>query len=251
LDVQTIANHEARFALVVRRLASFLEETGLNEEARESILNIYRLSKSLYQSTPIHFTYEAIDMQLDPFEFIHLPGHCPGHVAIRLDDVVFCGDMVVEGVTPHLSPESIEPFGGLAHYLDSLSRFQDWAREARLILNGHDDVITDLPTQIGATKQNILRRMSKAIESLGEPLTADEVCQAVYGVTSGYNQLLVIEKTGAYVEYLHEYGMLEITNPGDVEQGKPPRYRRWKEEKVKVAELERKILGYAGIQVHK
>jgi ribonuclease BN (tRNA processing enzyme) len=38
------------------------------------------------------------------------------HVAIRLDDLVLCGDMVVEGVTPHLSPESINPYSGLNHY---------------------------------------------------------------------------------------------------------------------------------------
>ena len=51
-------------------------------------------------------------------------------------------------------------------------------------------------------------------------------CTAIYGETGGYNQLLVIEKTGAYVEYFYEHGMIEITNPGDVEQGRPARYRR-------------------------
>ena len=251
LDVQTIAHHEARVALVERRLASFLQETGLHPEARESILNIYRLSKSLYQSTAVHFTYEAVDMRLGPFAFIHLPGHCPGHVAIRLDDVVFCGDMVVEGVTPHISPESFTPFSGLAHYLDSLSRFQQWTGGTRLILNGHDDVITDLPAQIDATRQNILRRMNKAIEALSEPLTIDEACRAVYGETSGYNQLLVIEKTGAYVEYLYEHGMLEITNPGDLEQGRPARYRRTEDERAALAQLERKICGNVRTQEHR
>jgi glyoxylase-like metal-dependent hydrolase (beta-lactamase superfamily II) len=165
-------------------------------------------------------------MRLGEFEFIHLPGHCPGHVAIRLDDVIFCGDMVVVGVTPHLSPESINPYSGLDHYLESLALFQRWAKGARLILNGHNDVITDLPTQIESTKQNILRRMSKAIEALSESLTIEKVCRAVYGETSGYNQLLVIEKTGAYVEYFYEHGMIEITNPDEVEHGGPAYYRR-------------------------
>ena len=44
----------------------------------------------------------------------------------------------------------------------------------------------------------------------------------------GYNQLLVIEKTGAYVEYLYEHGLIGITNPAEVEQGKPARYRRFR-----------------------
>ncbi|HUE99817.1 MAG TPA: MBL fold metallo-hydrolase [Anaerolineales bacterium] len=226
LDVQTVAHHEARLALIGRRLASFLSDTGLAEETRDQLLSIYRFTKSIYRSVPVDFTYEAANMRLGPFEFIHLPGHCPGHVAIRLDDVVFCGDMIVEGVTPHLSPESIDACSGLDHYLESLSRFQHWAKVARLILNGHNGVITDLPAQIELTKQNILRRMSRAIDVLREPLTVAEVCTAVYGETGGYNQLLVMEKTGAYVEYFYEHGMIEITNAEELEQGLPTRYQR-------------------------
>jgi glyoxylase-like metal-dependent hydrolase (beta-lactamase superfamily II) len=212
LDVQTVAHHEAQLAVIGRRLASYLAETGLAEETRDQILSLHRFSNVIYDSVPVDFTYEAIDMRLGPFEFIHLPGHCPGHVAIRVDEVVFCGDMVVEGVTPHLSPESINPYSGLDHYLLSLAHLHSWAKDARLILNGHDDVITNLPAHIESTKQNILRRMSKATDALHEPLTIEEVCRAVDGEMNGYNQYLVIEKTGAYIEYFYEHGLIEITN---------------------------------------
>lgn len=228
-DLQTVAHHEANLALVGRRLAAFLAETGLTDEAREQILNVFRFTGAIYQSTPVDFTYESMEMRLGPFEFLHLPGHCPGHVAIRLDDVIFCGDMVVEGVTPHLSPESILPSSGVDHYLDSLSRLQHWAKDARLILNGHNEVITDLPAQIEATRQNIVRRMSKAVAALRESLTIEQICSAVYGETHGYNQMLVMEKTGAYVEYLYQHGMIEIINPEEMEQGQPARYRRLRE----------------------
>jgi len=250
LDLQTVAHHEARLALIGRRLAAFLADTGLAEETRDQVLSIYRFTKAIYQSVPVDFTYEAIDMRLGAFEFIHLPGHCPGHVAIRLDDVIFCGDMVVEKVTPHLSPESINPYGGLDHYLESLTHLQQWSKGARLILNGHNDVITDLSAQIESTKQNILRRMSKAIDALSVPLTTEEVCRAVYGETSGYNQLLVIEKTGAYVEYFYEHGMIEITNPDELEQGRPVRYRRPQEDDMVLTDLERKVGMYTGTHVN-
>jgi glyoxylase-like metal-dependent hydrolase (beta-lactamase superfamily II) len=150
-------------------------------------------------------------------------------VAMRLDDVIFCGDMVVNGVTPHLAPESINPYGGLDHYLESLSRFHDWAGDARLLLNGHDQVITDLPAQIETTRQNIIRRMSKVVAVLNEPFTIAEVCNIVYENPGGYNQLLTIEKTGAYIEYLYERGMIEITNFEELEKGQPARYRRLRE----------------------
>ena len=229
LDLQTVSYHEARLALIGRRLASFLADAGLAEETRDQLLSIYRFTKAIYHSVPVDFTYENVDMRIGPFELIHLPGHCPGHVAIRLDDVVFCGDMVVEGVTSHLSPESITPYSGLDHYLESLARFQRWAKDARLILNGHDDVISNLPERIEATRQNLIRRMSKALNALAEPLNIAEISQAVYGEMGGYNALLIIEKTGAYVEYLYEHGMIEITNPDELEQGKPARYRRLRE----------------------
>jgi glyoxylase-like metal-dependent hydrolase (beta-lactamase superfamily II) len=229
LDFQTVAHHEARLALIGGRLGSFLAATGLAEETREQVLSIYRFSKAIYQSTPVDFTLEAIDMQLGPFDFIHLPGHCPGHVAIRLDDVLFCGDMVVQGVTPHLAPESINPYSGLDHYLESLRRLQHWAKGARWILNGHDDVISDLPAQIESTKQNIIRRIRKGIDALSEPLTIEQICFAIYGEAHGYNQMLVIEKTGAYVEYLYEHGMIEIVNPSALEQGQPAQYRKLRE----------------------
>ena len=248
LDLQTVAHHEARLALIGRRLASFLGETGLAEDTREQILSIYRFSKAIYQSVPVDFTFEASNMRFGAFEFIHLPGHCPGHVAIRMDEVIFCGDMVVEGVTPHLSPESINPYGGLDHYLESLARLQHWAKDTRLVLNGHDDVITDLPAQIESTKQNIIRRISKAIEALRDPLTIEEICRAVYGETGGYQQLLVIEKTGAYVEYLYGQGMIEITNPHEMEQAMPARYQRLKDEITTMTELEKNVYRYIRIQ---
>ncbi len=226
LDLQAVAHHEARRVLIGHRLASFLAETGLAEEMRDQILGMYRFANSIYQSIPVDFIYDAANENHPALEVIHLPGHCPGHVAMRLDDVIFCGDMVVEGVTPHLVPESIDPHGGLDHYLESLARFQDWAKDAKLILNGHDDPITDLDSQIEATRRNIIRRISKAVSALQEPLTIAETCTAIYGEVSGYNQLLVIEKTGAYIEYLYEHGMIEIVNPNELEEGRPARYRR-------------------------
>jgi glyoxylase-like metal-dependent hydrolase (beta-lactamase superfamily II) len=229
LDVQTVVHHEANQALLGQRFASFLAETGLAEERRDPLLSMYHFTEAFYRSVPVDFTYESVGMRLGPFEFIHLPGHCPGHVAIRMDDVIFCGDMVVEGITPHLSPESIQPYSGVDHYLESLARLRYWARDARLILNGHDQSIQDLPAQMDATRENICRRMGKGLSALAESLTTEEICAAIYGNMEGYNQLLVMEKTGAYVEYLYSHGLIGIDNSTEVEQGKPARYRRFRD----------------------
>ena len=228
-DLQTVAHHDARLALINHRLASFLTDSGLAKDEAETLLGMYRFQKALYNSVPVDFTYEVQDMKVGAFEMIHLPGHCPGHVAMRLDDIIFCGDIVVEGVTPHLAAESINPNGGLDHYLESLDRFYMWSKGARHILNGHDDPVIDVGASIEATRRNIIRRISQSFPALKNPLTLAEICAAIYGEASGYNHLLMIEKTGAYVEYLYEHGMIEIANHEELEQGLPAKYRMLRE----------------------
>ncbi len=229
LDLQTVSHHEARLAIMSHRLNDFLAGAGIPAERRAELLHLYRFTKALYRSVPADFTYEAHEMKVGPFEMVHLPGHCPGHVAIKLDDLVFCGDLVLEHITPHQSPEELTPFMGVRHYLESLSVLEGWASGARLVLNGHDEPINDLPERIAKTRQHLSRRIDQALAAASEPLTLAEITEQVYGAMGGYNALLVIEKIGAYVEYLYQRGLLEITNFDELENGKEPvpiRYRR-------------------------
>ena len=217
LDLGTVTTHESRLAILSRKLENFLTQAGIPAERRTELLTMYRFTKKFHHSVPIDFTYEAHDMQVGPFELLHVPGHCAGHVAFKLDDVVFCGDLILEKVTPHQSPEELLPFMGVHHYLDSLSVFERWAGSASLVLNGHDDPITDLSARIDTTRANLFRRIDQALAALDEPRTLAGVTEQVYGKMNGYNALLVIEKIGAYVEYLVQRGLAEIVNPDELE----------------------------------
>ena len=217
LDLGTITTHEARLSLLSSKLNTFLAQAGIRAEYRTELLNMYRFTKAFYHSTPIDFTYEARNMQIGPFEFIHVPGHCAGHVALKLDNVIFCGDLILEKVTPHQSPEELLPFMGVHHYLDSLSAFEAWAEGATLILNGHDDPIENLPARIATVRANLSRRIDQTFNALSEPRTLAETTEQVYGEMNGYNALLVIEKIGAYVEYLVQRGLVEIANLKELE----------------------------------
>jgi len=216
LDLGTVTTHEARLTILTNKLEIFLTQAGIQAERRADLLTMYRFTKALYHSVPVDFTYEAQDMQIGPFELLHVPGHCPGHVALKLDDVVFCGDLILEHVTPHQSPEELTPFMGVHHYLNSLSAFKHWADGASLALNGHDDPIADLPGRIAHVRANLSRRVDQTLEALSEPRTLAEATEQVYGEMNGYNALLVIEKIGAYVEYLVQRGLVEIVNPDEL-----------------------------------
>lgn len=230
LDWQTVSNHEARLALMSGRLNIFMRHADVPDEQREQFLQLYRFTKALYRSVPVDFTYESLGMQVGPFEMIHVPGHCPGHVAIKLDDVIFCGDMVLEKITPHQSPEDLTAFMGVRHYLNSLSVLKAWSKDVRLVLNGHDDPIGDLSTRVQDIRHRLSKRIFQTLEALSEPQTVAEATSRVYGEMGGYNALLVIEKIGAYIEYLYQIGLLEITNLDELENGNwhnPIRYRRF------------------------
>ena len=202
-----------------RQLQVFLEQAGIEAEERSDLLRMYRFTKALYQSVKVDFTFEAANMQIGPFEMLHVPGHCPGHVAIKLEDVIFCGDLVIERVTPHQSPEELTPFMGLRHYFESLAVFQRWADGARLVLSGHDAPIPDYHGRIDGIRANLSHRLQQTLEAFCQPRTMAEATAQVYGAIGGYNSLLVQEKMGAYVEYLYQRGLLEISNLAELEDG--------------------------------
>jgi glyoxylase-like metal-dependent hydrolase (beta-lactamase superfamily II) len=214
--------------VVARRLKEFLIEAGVDEEQRGRLLSMYHLTKSLFQSVNVDFTYEAQGMKVGPFEMLHVPGHCAGHVALRLDDILFTGDHVLDDTSPHQAPERLTLSTGLGHYLQSLDRLLAWSGEARMFLGGHKAPVTDLPGRINEIKQVHQERLEKVCTLLKQPRTTAEISDALFGDVHGYNELLAVEETGAHIEYLYQHGILEIANLEDLEEinGPTPIYYR-------------------------
>ncbi len=222
LDLQTVSGHEERLALMSRRLGEFLAEAGVPAEERGAMITMYKFTKALYHSVPVDYTYEAAGMKVGPFEMLHLPGHCPGHVAIRLEDVIFSGDHVLKRIIPHQAPESIIQYMGIGQYLESLARLDGWSNGARLALNGHDAPIGNLSARIEALRQLLTERLAQTLEILAEQRTIAGITARLYPDVGGYNALLVLEKVGAYVEYLYQRGLLRITNMDELEAQTAP-----------------------------
>ncbi len=219
LDLHILTHHEERLALIAPRLYQFLIEAGIPVGERDNLLNLYRFTKEIYRSTPVDFTYGARDMKVGPFEMLHIPGHCPGHVAIRLHDVVFSGDHVLEGMITHQSPETLVPYTGLGHYLDSLHSLEEWAGDVHLVFAGHGDPLRNLPGRAQSIRTAIDEKLDQVLGFMAEPHTIAETTAHLYPDQQGYNGLLVLEKTGAFVEYLYQRSLLEIVNYHQLESG--------------------------------
>jgi glyoxylase-like metal-dependent hydrolase (beta-lactamase superfamily II) len=228
LDMGNLTNYEERVAIAENHLKAYLVEAGVPEEKREGILNMYRVNKVLFHSVPVDFTFEAKGMRLGPFDMLHVPGHCAGHVVIRLHNILFSGDHVLGRITPHQSPERLTNSTGLGHYLDSLTLLEKWAGSPELTLAGHDDPISNLPMRIGEIRQSHGHRLDLTLQLMSEPHTIAEISQNLFGRVDGYNVLLAIEEAGAHVEYLHQRGQLRIVNLDDFETNDGPVVTRYR-----------------------
>jgi len=217
LDRRNLTHYEERLVVVGRQMERFLVEAGVSPDRLESLLDLYLITKGLFHSVRVDFTYEAIGMHLGPFEFLHVPGHCAGQVVIRLHDVLFSGDHVLEDITPHQAPESLTLSTGLEHYLQSLDNLEPWANQARLTLTGHKLLIKDLPARLEAIRAAHVERLNLVLEMLVEPHTIAEISRALFGEVHGYTVLLALEEAGAHVEYLYQHGRIGIENLAELE----------------------------------
>jgi glyoxylase-like metal-dependent hydrolase (beta-lactamase superfamily II) len=222
LDLRVLTNYEERLAVVVPHLREYFTEAGVSDQTSAGLIEMYTFGKRLYFSTRVDFTYEAIGMQLGPFEMMHVPGHCAGHVVIRLHDVLFTGDHILDRTSPHQSPESLTLSTGLDHYLQSLKKVRSWAESARIGLGGHKEPILDLPARLDAIEQIHAERLAAVVKLLQQPHTISEVSQSLFGEVHGYNVLLALEEAGAHVEYLYQRGLLGIANLDELEGAQAP-----------------------------
>lgn len=222
LDRRNLTNYEERLAVVSNRLEEFLVEAGVAEDRLPRLLEMYNLPKALFSSVNVDFTYEAMNMRVGPFEFLHVPGHCAGAVVIRLHDVLFSGDHILSGISPHQAPERLTLNTGLGHYLQSLQAALDWAGDVRLTLGGHRDPIEDLDTRVAEIRALHVERLEQVWHYLRQPHTIAEISHHLFGEVHGYNVLLALEEAGAHVEYLYQRGRLGIANLAELENGHGP-----------------------------
>jgi glyoxylase-like metal-dependent hydrolase (beta-lactamase superfamily II) len=227
LDLRVLVDHGARLAVVGRRLSAYLVDAGVADGERQQLMEMYRLNKHLFDSVEVNFTYQAVGMQVGPLELTHVPGHCPGQVVFRLDDLMLTADHVLEGISPHQAPERLSPFTGLAHYLDSLHLLRAVAPQIRLALGGHEGPIHDLSTRLEAIERLHFERLAQVLARLESPQTIAELTNAIFPAASGYHRLLAMEETGAHVEYLENLGYIGPADPDSIEAGAggPIRYR--------------------------
>ena len=208
LDRKVLTHYEERLVIMENRLSIFLLRAGVPQEAREEILTLYLLNKQLFSSIEIETTYNALGMSLDGLHITHVPGHCPGQVVVRVDDVLLTADHILPEISPHQSPESLSFHTGLAHYLESLERVRPLAVSSRLAMGGHGAAFEDPEARILELREEHRTRLLRILDLLASPMTIAEISLILFSEPEGYHRLLAIEETGAHVEFLNMMGLI-------------------------------------------
>ncbi len=213
LDVRILTAFEERVAVAKKAIRQFLQEAGVRPDMLQQFMDVYGFSKKNVHSLPVARTL-VDNQELDSLRFIHTPGHCPGQVCIAVGDVLLSADHILPEISPHQAPESIMPYTGLGHYLESLDKVGRMGG-FDLALGGHQAAMTDVYKRIAEIRQSHQRKLEKILTLIGQspqPLTIDEISKQLYTHVAGFHVLLALEEVAAHVEYLYHHGKLSIAN---------------------------------------
>lgn len=120
---------------------------------------------------------DELDLDGFVFEFIHTPGHSPGHICIyiREEGVLFSGDHVLGIGTTAMRP----PEGDMAQYIESLERLLSY--DIRLICPGHGPPIRQARTKIEELIKHRLEREEQVLSGLARGKgTVEELVAEIY-----------------------------------------------------------------------
>ena len=217
LDRRVLSRFEERTALATRDLDLWLRRAGVRAERRRQLLEMYGFAKAFYTSVPVQGVFRD-EEHIAYFDIVHTPGHCPGLVCLRVDDVFLVGDHVLPRTSPHLSPERITRYTGLGHYLESLRKLERHLDGVRLALGGHEEPMSDVGARVQAIRSSHEEKLRHVLDICRTPHTIAEISMLRYHRRHGYDVLLALTETGAHVEYLYDRGYLRVANLEDVEQ---------------------------------
>lgn len=221
LDARVLEHFEERIVLASKDVSVFLERAGLDADARATLEEMYRFTKTFFKSVRCHAVVRDGDRIVNGYVVHHVPGHCPGQICLQVDDVLLTADHVLSRITPHQSPASITPFCGLDLYLASLAKIRQVPGVA-LALPGHEEPILALGDRIAEIEAHHARRLAQVLDLCRQPLTLSSISDGLFGSRDGYTRLLALEEAGAHVESLLHRGELAIANLGEVERDPNP-----------------------------
>ena len=213
LDVEAIARPEAARDAALQRAEATLAWSGIGGEYAERLRR--RAGRlTLPQGERIETTLHGGERLDGQFLVVHTPGHAPGQVCLQLDDVLLSADHLLPQNSPPLMPERAQPHCGLAAYLSSLARIEA-LEGVSVALGGHGGPMTDWRGRAQQLRERYHQKLDAVLAAAGLPLTVQDLTLQLYPSIRREQALLLLDQTGALVEYLVQRGRLSERNTGE------------------------------------
>jgi len=148
--------------LVRRNVRRLLQQAGVPPDVAAGLLEQHWQLPGEFPTLRVNVERLEED-EVGGLRVLHTPGHSPGHVCLVADDLLLCGDHILSRTIPQLWPESIRPYKGLGHYLESLHKVRGLSG-IRLALPGHEAIIEDVPKRIDEINRSERRRINHIVE---------------------------------------------------------------------------------------
>ncbi len=216
-----LVNYDERVLVTSQRMGLFLERAGVPEERRKHLLELHMLGKRAFKPQHVDFTLADGEVFEQTLRVIHVPGHEPGLVMLLVGDVLLTADHVLPVTSVALAPETIMPFTGVAHYVDSLDKAAR-VEGVRMALGGHERSMPEYYDVVRRTHSAVLEKVERVHDACGEPRTIYELASLIYEALDGYGELLKLGQIGARIEYLNQRGSVMIDNLDALEKSPNP-----------------------------
>lgn len=227
LDVRAVRDHREQALILARSAADFFRWAGVNAEKRATLAAMHNHVEPSIASTPVATVLRGGERLDGRFDVFHTPGHAPGQVCLRLDDVLFSADHLMAYTNPRLFPESVQAFNGMAHYFQSLDVIAA-VPGLRLALAGHEPPIENVYERVRTSRAAHIRRLEQIVGMCAAPHTMAEVAGLLYPTMQQLDTLfMIVGAAGARVEFLDQRGALAIANLDELANNSEaaPRYQ--------------------------
>lgn len=221
-DVTTIAEFPNEVIKGQKQIQRFLKQSGMPAEKVTRFMEMHGSHKRNFPGYPVTHPFQDGEQIVEDYEVIHTPGHCPGLSCIRVGDVMFLGDQVLNDVSPHQFPKIYTSGSGLLNYFNSLIKISAHSEPIRVGLPSHYGDIPDIETRAMEIMWEHNQRIADIMKDLGEPKPLYQISNDYYRYRRGrelhgYDNLLALEEIGAHLEFMIEtLKIVKVTNPSAV-----------------------------------
>lgn len=167
-------------------------------------------------------TFELITPQegdkVNGYEIIHLPGHSPGCIGVRVDNVVLAGDAILYKETPNTSSEIFHAYSGLAHMISSYYRLAKIGEQVPIAIGGHGKIIHNLNKKAMENLEFHSERLAKIYQTTrdsgAKEMTGWEIADAYFSGNGrplqGFSQYPGTVETVSHLEVGCRIGLFSV-----------------------------------------